>query len=229
MTARAKVNPFRRIIDSRAIRRRKGLIVAVASLAMVAWVTPLGLLLWARIRILTSIPKTAIADDTLAQAPKNDQPPELDPGLPGGEWTLRDPFQVDSAVFPKPATQSPAGRGSTNTNPANEGTTQSVVTVEPAVSGETGETGETVESIEPQPYEAAKASAGTFRVQSAGNGLVSAVIDDKVRRVGETLTSTDGRAFKLVKVIDGGVVLEHAGREFIVRIPQPGSDAAPKQ
>ena len=43
MTARAKVNPFRRIIDSRAIRRRKGLIVAVASLAMVAWVTPLGL------------------------------------------------------------------------------------------------------------------------------------------------------------------------------------------
>jgi hypothetical protein len=229
MTARAKVNPFRRIIDSRAIRRRKGLIVAVASLAMVAWVTPLGLLLWARIRILTSIPKTAIADDTLAQAPKNDQPPELDPGLPGGEWTLRDPFQVDSAVFPKPVTQSPAGRGSTNTNPANEGTTQSVVTVEPAVSGETGETGETVESIEPQPYEAAKASAGTFRVQSAGNGLVSAVIDDKVRRVGETLTSTDGRAFKLVKVIDGGVVLEHAGREFIVRIPQPGSDAAPKQ
>jgi hypothetical protein len=229
MTARAKVNPFRRIIDSRAIRRRKGLIVAVASLAMVAWVTPLGLLLWARIRILTSIPKTAIADDTLAQAPKNDQPPELDPGLPGGEWTLRDPFQVDSAVFPKPATQSPAGRGSTNTNPANEGTTQSVVTVEPAVSGETGETGETVESIEPQPYEAAKASAGTFRVQSAGNGLVSAVIDDKVRRVGETLTSTDGRAFKLVKVIDGGVVLEHAGREFIVRIPQPGIDAAPKQ
>lgn len=226
MTARAKVNPFRRIIDSRAIRRRKGLIVAVASLAMVAWVTPLGLLLWARIRILTSIPKTAIADDTLAQAPKNDQPPELDPGLPGGEWTLRDPFQVDSAVFPKPATQSPPSRGSTNANPANEGAPQSVVTVEPAVPGEVGET---VESIEPQPYEAAKASAGTFRVQSAGNGLVSAVIDDKVRRVGETLSSADGRAFKLVKVIDGGVVLEHEGREFIVRIPQSGSDAAPKQ
>jgi hypothetical protein len=226
MTARAKVNPFRRIIDSRAIRRRKGLIVAVASLAMVAWVTPLGLLLWARIRILTSIPKTAIADDTLAQAPKNDQPPELDPGLPGGEWTLRDPFQVDSAVFPKPVTQSPAGRGSTNTSPVIEGTPQSVVTVEPAIPGESGET---VESIEPHPYEAAKASAGTFRVQAAGNGLVSAVIDDKVRRVGETLTSTDGRAFKLVKVIDGGVVLEHAGREFIVRIPQPGIDAAPKQ
>lgn len=224
MTARAKVNPFRRIIDSRAIRRRKGLIVAVASLAMVAWVTPLGLLLWARIRILTSIPKTAIADDTLARAPKNDQPPELDPGLPGGEWTLRDPFQVDSAVFPRPQTQSPAGRGSTNS--PNQGTTQSVVTVEPAASGEGDES---VESIEPQPYEVAKASAGTFRVQSAGNGLVSAVIDDKVRRVGETLTSGDGRAFKLVKVIDGGVVLEHEGREFIVRIPQPGIDAAPRQ
>jgi hypothetical protein len=224
MTARAKVNPFRRIIDSRAIRRRKGLIVAVASLAMVAWVTPLGLLLWARIRILTSIPKTAIADDTLAQAPKNDQPPELDPGLPGGEWTLRDPFQVDSAIFPKPQTQSPASRGSTNS--PNQGTTQSVVTVEPAVSSEVDAS---VESIEPQPYEVAKASAGTFRVQSAGNGLVSAVIDDKVRRVGDTLTSGDGRAFKLVKVIDGGVVLEHEGREFIVRIPQPGIDAAPKQ
>jgi len=223
MTARAKVNPFRKIIDSRAIRRRKGLIVAAASLATVAWVTPLGLLLWARIRILTSIPKTAIADDTLAQAPKNDQPPELDPGLPGGEWTLRDPFQVDSAVFPKPKQQTPASAGRGAQASTNEPATQPVVTVEP------GSSDDTTESVEPGPYEAAKVSAGTFRVQSAGNGLVSAVIDGKVRRVGEVLSSADGNAFRLIKVIDGGVVLEHEGREFIVRIPQSGIDAAPKQ
>ena len=49
----------------RKARRRpwpKGPILLVAFAACVLWIKPMGLLLWARIRILTNVPRTAIAD-----------------------------------------------------------------------------------------------------------------------------------------------------------------------
>ena len=48
----------------------------VAGVAVVLWAKPMGLLLWARLRILANIPRTAIADDeTFAVAPTNSLPP----------------------------------------------------------------------------------------------------------------------------------------------------------
>jgi hypothetical protein len=38
-------------------------VAIVCTAAVLLWMKPMGLLLWARIRILTSIPRTAIADD----------------------------------------------------------------------------------------------------------------------------------------------------------------------
>ena len=56
------------------MRSRKGALMLVTAFAVVAWAKPMGLLLWARLRILTSIPKTAIADD-----PANTQAEEKPP------------------------------------------------------------------------------------------------------------------------------------------------------
>ena len=42
---------------------RAGAMALLGFAACVLWVKPMGLLFWARIRILTNIPRTAIADD----------------------------------------------------------------------------------------------------------------------------------------------------------------------
>ena len=77
------------------MRSRKGALAFVAMFAVVAWAKPMGLLLWARLRILTSIPKTAIADDP-AKAPAEEQPAlELDSGLSPQGARLIDPFSID--------------------------------------------------------------------------------------------------------------------------------------
>ena len=55
------------------MRSRKGALTFVARFAVVAWAKPMGLLLWARLRILTSIPKTAIADDPTKLADANER------------------------------------------------------------------------------------------------------------------------------------------------------------
>ncbi|MGA0286864.1 MAG: hypothetical protein ACO3QA_07505 [Phycisphaerales bacterium] len=61
------MNPIR--TDGRATgrrrspwRRRIAAALPLAAFATVLWIKPMGLLLWARIRILTNIPRTAIAE-----------------------------------------------------------------------------------------------------------------------------------------------------------------------
>lgn len=57
---------------SRSGRRRAlrllRLAAPLAALGVVLWLKPMGLLLWARLRILTNIPRTAIAEDPPQQA-----------------------------------------------------------------------------------------------------------------------------------------------------------------
>ena len=70
--------PFHAPIDDRADtdararvrRRRRNAILLLCLAGGVLWLKPMGLLLWARLRILTSIPRTAVAEP----APESDAP-----------------------------------------------------------------------------------------------------------------------------------------------------------
>jgi hypothetical protein len=179
------------------IRRRRGALAIVAAFAVIAWAKPMGLLLWARIRILTSIPKTAIADDP-AKAPEEPKPPiELDAGLPaGGDWSL-DPFRIDPSIHPKPT-------------PAPEPKAETVA--EPKVAPS---------STDESPSEAIdgpRRASERFRLQAAGKGLSAAVIDGRSLRVGDALESADGLRFTLVEVLEGAVILDCEGRRFEIRL-----------
>jgi hypothetical protein len=66
----------------------------LAALAVVLWMKPMGLLLWARLRILTNIPRTAIAED----------PPEHAGAFPDPQGMPR--WEPPSAERPVPAPRS---------------------------------------------------------------------------------------------------------------------------
>jgi hypothetical protein len=179
------------------IRRRRSALAIVAAFAVVAWAKPMGLRLWARIRILTSIPKTAIADDP-TNAPEEPRPPvELDAGLPiGTNWSL-DPFQIDPRTFPKP-TPAPEPRAETVAEPK----------VAPVTTDETPS----------EAIDGPRRASERFRLQAAGKGLSTAVIDGRILRVGDALFGADGLRFTLVEVLEGAVILDHEGRRFEVRL-----------
>ncbi len=85
--------------------RNRTAILFVSLCSLVVCVKLPGLLLWARIRILTSLPKTAIADDPTPPIALDAKPEEFDSGLTTSNpkaATQRDPFQVDPATFPTP-------------------------------------------------------------------------------------------------------------------------------
>ncbi|MEY3024937.1 MAG: hypothetical protein RJA16_1763, partial [Planctomycetota bacterium] len=48
--------------DRRRLRRTVMAAMPLLAFATVLWVKPMGLLLWARLRILTNIPRTAVAE-----------------------------------------------------------------------------------------------------------------------------------------------------------------------
>lgn len=95
-----------------ARRARAGAIVFLGLAVCVLWAKPMGLLLWARIRILTNIPRTAIADEVLEQALVDaarspSRPPVSRIELPAR--TSRDPFAPSNP---------PSPHGSTSESPA---------------------------------------------------------------------------------------------------------------
>lgn len=88
------------------VRSSSGTLAIIAFAGTVLWLKPMGLLIWARMRILTNIPRTAIADDPLFAALPA---PGLDLGLPvaervdlpgGATAATRNPF----TLRPEPAT-----------------------------------------------------------------------------------------------------------------------------
>lgn len=191
---------------------RKIALVLVACVGAAVWAKPLGMLLWARIRILTNIPKTAIAEPTLAEAPKPVVPPDLDPQLPSLASELRDPFRVDTSVFPPPTIKAATPPGGEKPTTGSGGGNRGTESTNPAAAEADG----------------VRIAAESLRVQSAGAGLSVAVIENQAVRVGSTVTAAAGIAFTLVRVIDGGVVVAHAGREFEVMMPAQFGSAAPK-
>lgn len=86
------------MIRGDAMRRVRAAPVLLLLLAAgVLWVKPMGLLLWARIRILTNIPRTAIAEPEadVAAAPRIELPPVSGREIPTPP--RRDPFAAAEA------------------------------------------------------------------------------------------------------------------------------------
>ena len=188
------------------IRSRKLAIGLVAMFSVVAWAKPMGLLLWARLRILTSIPKTAIADDP-ANTPVVVLPPsDLETGLPNASVGLIDPFCIDPRTYPN------------SDNP-----TPSTASIIPSQKSE--EKSAEVSALEV--FETARHATERFRLQSAGRGLSMAVIDGRTYRVGEALEGDHGLKFVLVEVLEGAAVLEHGNQRFEIRMRGAGSGTAP--
>ncbi|MEY3022598.1 MAG: hypothetical protein RIS86_1796 [Planctomycetota bacterium] len=184
----------------RWMRGRKGALALVAMFAVVAWAKPMGLLLWARIRILTSIPKTAIADDP-AQAPAADEPPpELETGLPvsseGASGTF-DPFRIDPNRFPT-SDDPPAAPPEAEPAPKSDGPT--------------------ADDLRLEAIDMARRASERFRLQSAGKGLAFAVIDGRTHRIGDLVEGVEGITFTLLEVREGSALLGHGGETFEIRL-----------
>jgi hypothetical protein len=182
--------------------RRVRTLAFTLAVASVLWAKPMGLLLWARIKILTNIPRTAIADPgdgapvLVRNRPDLAEPQEL--RVPGRPAT--DPFRIDDTAFPipeRPAETSPRGAKAAGGN---------------------------AEEIDPSAVREREraAMAAAFRVQAAGEGMGIAVIDGRTVKVGQSIDGRDGTAFRLVAVRGEGVVLECEGTSYEVTIARPG-------
>jgi hypothetical protein len=188
------------------MRSRKGALAFVALFAVVAWAKPMGLLLWARLRILTSIPKTAIADDPTQASADRKPIEELDAGFPAEGARLIDPFAIDPHTFPTWDNPTPSNATIVPTQKSAEETTEV-----PALDG----------------FEAARRATERFRLQSAGRGLSMAVIDGRTYRIGDALEGADGMRFVLREVLEGAAVLEHDGKRFEIRMRGVGTGTTP--
>lgn len=185
----------------RTDRRARALVFTLA-VASVVWAKPMGLLLWARIKILTNIPRTAIAEPDggapvlVRERPDLAEPQEL--RVPGRPAT--DPFRIDDTVFPVPAPPAETSRTGAKATAGNA---------------------EEVDPAQVRERERA-AMAASFRVQAAGQGMEIAVVGGRTLRVGQSIEGSDGTAFRLVEVRGDGVVLECEGTRYEVTIARPG-------
>lgn len=201
------------------LSNRRNALLVVAGLGLVIWAKPMGLLLWSRIRILTTIPRTAIADDAIAVAPKPKLPPEFDPQLPAMVVGARDPFRVDPAHFPSEQDlRNAQAAAATPANPALP-----ALPADPEADADAASAApsplELADEQPPAEYERLRVAAESLRVQSAGKGLDTAVVGGRAVRVGDVLETTGGDEFVLVEVVEGGIIVANGAREFIVKLP----------
>lgn len=200
---RTATDPLRR----RVVRRQTLLGGLVLAVPLAALAQPLGLLLWARIRLLTSIPRTAMAteaDETIAAVPAPPAFPDLpDADLPAPG--LRDPLAISPRHFPR--ANDP--RGLTETSPKSG-----------------------VGRVDDEQRAAAllrerlAGIVGRLRVQGLVPGRGVALIDGRVRRVGESFPSAvDGTTVRLVAVEQSMVVVECGDLEFDIRLDGGGTDS----
>ena len=183
------------------------LILAVGT---VFWAKPLGLLLWTRIKIITSIPRTAIAEE---EVEKLSLAPEIDlPAVPGRKKpvlvaldgvVVRDPFRISPASFPLEQELE-----ATSEVPRKSGASMA----------------ETENHSEAWLTEKVAELAGQFRLQALIRGLPMAVINGRTYREGQLLDPVDSEQirFRLIKVGDDSVILEHESIRHELRMSLPG-------
>ncbi|MDZ4754168.1 MAG: hypothetical protein SGJ11_06685 [Phycisphaerae bacterium] len=205
---------------NRKLHPRTRAIGLVAAAAVVLWLKPMGLLFWARIRILTNIPRTAMADEQpsgdLAWSPFVPAAPVLEPiALP--LLPSRNPFVQsgnspatgrDTSTSPHTSTSIDASGRSGDEDGAKSG-------------GDPADHALTEQSHESAQTEAAPAPPDC-RLQGLVSGLPIAVIDGRMYRVGDTIASLDeSEPFTLVEIKDTSVLLERAGRVYEIRVGAP--------
>ena len=202
---------------SASVRRRGGRLVRFASrrstitsglvlvIPVVALAQPLGLLLWARLRLLTTIPRTAMATEEptrVAVDPGVVRFPDLpDSGL--DEAFGRDPMYVSPHHFPRSTPQSS----------------------EPEVGSKSG-----VGSAEDEGYEARlmrerlASIVSSVRVQGLISDRGIALIDGRACRIGDEIpVGAEGVQIRLLEVRTGSVVIEIDGCEFVLRLIAGGN------
>jgi hypothetical protein len=188
-------------------RRRTVLAGLVLAVPIAALAQPLGLLLWARIRLLTSIPRTAMATESEEAVASVPAPPAF-PDLPNADLPvpgLRDPLAISPRHFPR------ANRPQvlTETSPKSRlGTVDDEKRAAAVL------------------RERLAGVVGRLRVQGLVPGRGVALIDGRVRRIGESFPATvDGTTVRLVAVEQSMVVVECGGLEFDIRLDGGGTDS----
>lgn len=196
--------PVRRVVV-RCCTRRTMLAGLALAVPIAALAQPLGLLLWARIRLLTSIPRTAMAieEETMVAAePVAPAFPDLpDNALPAPG--LRDPFATSSRHFPN----------STIRQGLSESTPKSAT-------GRADDEGRAASVVRDR----LAGIVGRLRVQGLVPGRGVALIDGRVRRVGDSFPAgLEGSMVRLVAVEQSKVVVECGDLEFDIRLDGGGT------
>ncbi len=166
----------------------------------VVWAKPMGLLLWARLRVLTNLPRTAIADDPTATVEATPAIPERILKLP--DHTESDPFRLRGCRLSIPQNSTP--QASDSTLPPKSTPSEADA------------------SLSQEAVDLAVAYSERFRVQTAGSGLSVAVINGKTYKLGDEL-AVEGLRFLLVEIREAGVILAYGDRRFEIKIRSHGS------
>jgi hypothetical protein len=188
-------------IQITADRRRFGLLCAMLAV---------GMLLWARIIVTTSVPRTVIADPKppVAVAPP-DRGSDKRRGPPvavrlSRAW-VRNPIAISDADFPKPT----------------------VVEVVPPENGKLEpDATEDVRQAEARLTAELVALANRFRLEGVMQGHPMAVLNGRTYQLGDWIQAVDNsrHLFQLVEVGNRSVLLECEGRRFRVTMDDPGSN-----
>ncbi len=200
---RALVSP----VWHRLRRRNTVLATLVLAVPIAALAQPLGLLLWARIRLLTSIPRTAMATEAEERMAAIPAPPSF-PDLPNADLPtpgLRDPLAINPRHFPKATRPQPLTETAPKSGPGPADDEERAAAVL---------------------RERLAGVVGRLRVQGLVPGRGVALIDGRVRRIGESFpASVDGTTVRLVAVEQSMVVVECGGLEFDIRLDGGGTDS----
>ncbi|MHC5022331.1 MAG: hypothetical protein ACYTGG_00270 [Planctomycetota bacterium] len=181
---------------------------------MFSAVLVVGLLLWARIIVISNTPRTAIARD---ETPGRTSNPITDPahagatdkpGRPVREVQLdravqRDPFILSNAHFPRPTLVPDPVQETPKSDP------------QPT---------EDPEQIEAQHVARLQAFVDRLKLEAVIGGGPMAVISGSTYRLGDEVPESDmfEMRFKLVEIGQRSVILEWEGRRFELKMDSPG-------
>ncbi len=187
-----------------ASRRNTVLSALVLAIPMAALAQPLGLLLWARLRLLTTIPRTAMATEDPSRLAAVEV--TLFPDLPESgldDLIERDPLRISPRHFPR-------------STPSSS---------EPEVAPKSDSQSVEEEDREKQLVQERLASiVSEIRVQGLIPGRGVALIDGRACKVGDEVpTKVDGVTFRLLRVRMGSVVIDAGGHEFTLRLIAGGN------
>ena len=171
----------------------------------------LGLLLWARIIIISNMPRQAIADpessieETGAETGETrsyKSRPAIKVMM--SERPIRDPFIINTAYFPE----------STHVVPIGPEQDKSAV-----------QQVEDPELAERRHSAQFRALADQFRLKAVMTGGGMAVLDGRTYRIGDSIRASGGQVFfRLTEVRQRSVILEVGDRQFELKMSSPGRD-----